>query len=518
LYFRNLALVLTSLIVVSCSSNPVTDKKEIKLVSKTQEVEEVQIGTSNYYSTLQSQGGTFIIDPELTKYVRTIGNKLASLSDRPKLPYEFVVLNNSTPNAWALPGGKIGINRGLLIELDNEAELAAVLSHEIVHAAARHGAKGMERELPLGIAVATISMAPSDENNTVVIIGAARFGSLLISQKYGRDAELESDLYGMKYMAKAGYNPIAAVTLQEKFVDLSDSMQPNWINGMFASHPPSQERVQTNKKTALTLDSKGVLNTSIYQDIIANLVRIKPAYAAYDRGMEALSKGAPKTALRLAEKAIRIEPRESLFHLLKGSALMQQNKLKAAEGSFGSAIYFNPNYFFNYLQRGQLREKLNYDRSASEDYYQSIKLLPTAKAYFSLGNIALRQGNAPLAKQRFAKAAISDTSLGKKALIEFVKLDMPQNPNKYLNMRVQLNRYNKLSINIENSAPIAIKNISFVVSVKLNGNRANKEKLTLNQTINPGDKQIYTTQITTIPGKTTLKDITVSIVAFKVID
>ena len=85
-----------------------------------------------------------MIDPELTKYVNEVGQRLAAVSDR-KLPYEFVVINNSVPNAWALPGGKIAVHRGLLIELNSEAELAAVLGHEIVHAAARHGAKGMER-------------------------------------------------------------------------------------------------------------------------------------------------------------------------------------------------------------------------------------------------------------------------------------------------------------------------------------------------------------------------------------
>ena len=82
--------------------------------------------------------------PELTTYVNEVGQKLAAVADR-KLPYEFVVLNNSVPNAWALPGGKIAVNRGLLTELQNEAELAAVLGHEIVHAAARHGAKAQER-------------------------------------------------------------------------------------------------------------------------------------------------------------------------------------------------------------------------------------------------------------------------------------------------------------------------------------------------------------------------------------
>ena len=98
------------------------------------------MGSQNYGPARQSQGGDYFIDPELTAYVQSVGNKLAAVSDR-KLPYEYTVLNDSVPNAWAMPGGKIAFNRGLLYELNSEAELAAVMGHEMVHAAARHGAK-----------------------------------------------------------------------------------------------------------------------------------------------------------------------------------------------------------------------------------------------------------------------------------------------------------------------------------------------------------------------------------------
>ncbi|MFZ2982674.1 MAG: M48 family metalloprotease, partial [Sphingobium sp.] len=135
-----LVVVITSLLLSACGTNPVTGKRELQFVSESQEI---AIGQQNYAPARQQQGGDYIIDPELTAYVQSVGNKLAAVADR-KLPYEFVVLNDSVPNAWAMPGGKIAFNRGLLYELNSEAELAAVLSHEIVHSAARHGAKGME--------------------------------------------------------------------------------------------------------------------------------------------------------------------------------------------------------------------------------------------------------------------------------------------------------------------------------------------------------------------------------------
>ncbi len=135
------SLVITMLLLVGCGTNPVTGKRELQFISTPGEI---KIGQQNYAPSRQVQGGDYVVDTELTLYVQRVGNRLAKASDR-DLPYEFRVINSSVPNAWALPGGKIAINRGLLLELNSEAELAAVLGHEIVHAAARHGAKSQER-------------------------------------------------------------------------------------------------------------------------------------------------------------------------------------------------------------------------------------------------------------------------------------------------------------------------------------------------------------------------------------
>ena len=128
-----LCLPILALLLSACGVNPVTGKKEIQFVS---EAQEIKIGEQNYAPTKQSEGGDFDVLPDLSAYINEVGQKLAAVSDR-QLPYEFVVLNNPVPNAWALPGGKIAVNVGLLSELKNEAELAAVIGHEIVHAAAR---------------------------------------------------------------------------------------------------------------------------------------------------------------------------------------------------------------------------------------------------------------------------------------------------------------------------------------------------------------------------------------------
>ena len=212
------ALLLAAL-VAGCAVNPVTGRNELSLFDETQEI---NLGTNQYGPTQQSQGGPYTADPELSEYVSKVGQRLARVSDR-SLPYEFIIIDDSTPNAWALPGGKIGINRGLLVRLNSEAELAAVLSHEIVHAAARHSAKSIERGLLMGsvLNAAGAALESSNVNYAGIVQDGARLGSQMLLQSYGREAELESDAYGMIYMLRAGYDPEAAVSLQETFVALS---------------------------------------------------------------------------------------------------------------------------------------------------------------------------------------------------------------------------------------------------------------------------------------------------------
>lgn len=440
-----------------CGTNPVTGETEFQLVSEGQEI---SIGQDNYLPSQQSQGGAYVIDRELGRYVNSVGQKLAKVSDRPNLPYEFVVLNSSVPNAWALPGGKIAVNRGLLLELNNEAELAAVLGHEIVHAAARHGAKSMERGMLLNVGIVGLGIATSGEDSAELIVGAAAVGSQLINQKYGRDAELESDFYGMKYMAKAGYDPAAAIKLQETFVRLSKGRQSNWLEGLFASHPPSQERVNTNKATAKKLNVKGVLNEKTYQQKIAHLEKTKPAYDKYAQAQKALKESNTNQANTLIDKAIKIEPKEGLFYALKGDIRYSKKQYKDAEKLFTAAINSNSEFFLFYLERGITYEKLNQNSKAKRDLKKSITLLPTAPAYHSLGSIAEKEKDLKSAKAYYEKAAGSGSEAGRKSALAYTRLDLPANPGKYFSYRGATDRAGNVVVNVTNHSLVTTRNLN----------------------------------------------------------
>lgn len=453
---------LALLALTACGVNPVTGKREIQFVS---EAAELQIGEQQYAPTRQSEGGDFKQLPELTSYVNEIGQKLAAVSDR-KLPYEFVVLNSSVPNAWALPGGKIAVNRGLLPELRSEAELAAVLGHEIVHAAARHGAKAQERGtlLQAGMAVATIGAAVggADQNVAGLVIQGAGLGAQLVQTKYGRDAELEADEYGMKYMKQAGYDTWAAVTLQESFVRLaseSGAKPQSFLDGLFASHPPSEERVAKNKMHAEALGRGGDLGDARYAARVKPLLDMKPAYDKHDKALEAARKKDYAQARALAQEAAAALPKEGRFQQTLGEIALAEKDEQKAISHYEKAIQLDPDYFGSYLGAGVAQLRGGNKAKAEELLTQSAKLLPTAPAAYYLGELAKGRGDIQKAMQLYQAAAGSQSDIGKAATGELVRLDLPRNPGNYVATGGQLDSNGRVVVIIQNRAPIPLSDI-----------------------------------------------------------
>jgi predicted Zn-dependent protease len=390
----------------------VTGKSELGLVSESQEIE---IGESNYQLLEQAEGGPFVTFPDIDKYVEKVGNKLAAVSDRPHLPYEFIVLNNSIPNAWSLPGGKIGINRGLLLELHSEAELAAVLAHEIVHSAARHGAKHYERQLLLSAGLMGLDQVLSDHKYEDVAMGTAVVGATLATMKYSRNAELEADQYGIKYMVAAGYDPQAAVDLQRIFLKLSEEKKQNWLAGLFASHPPSEQRIKANQATVDSYRPGGFIGAKEYESAMRELRKAAPAYKDLDLGYAALKKRAFEKAHTLAKDGIKIESKEAHLFNLKGKAEVHLKRPQEALASFDRAIELNHDYFDFYLQRGNVKYQLGDLRGSEKDLATSNTLLPSADAYLTLGEIAWIKGDEEQAVDYFRIAAQAHSAAGEEA-------------------------------------------------------------------------------------------------------
>lgn len=397
--------ILPLLALAGCATNPVTGERDLNLYDQNWDR---QVGEQQYAPLRQAQGGDFVLDAGLVDYVQQVGQRVAAESSQ-DLPYEFRVINSSVPNAWALPGGKVSINRGLLTEMNSEAELAAVLGHEVVHAAARHGAQAQSRGtlLQAGVILGGIAVGAATERDdyaSVAMLGGM-VGAQLINQRYSREAELESDYYGMKYMNGAGYNPEAAVELQETFVRLSEGNNQGFAGGLFASHPPSQERVERNRQTLMETGSGGELGRETYQRQLATLERLQPAYQAHDAGRKALADGDAATARRKAEEALGITDREALFHALLGDARATEEDWNDAEAAYSDALQRDDSWFYHHLRRGMVRQKQNELAGARGDLARSLELLETAQGHYYLGNVERAAGNRAQAIEHYRTVA-----------------------------------------------------------------------------------------------------------------
>ncbi len=462
-----LAAVLLAFALAGCAVNPVTGETQFITVSTEQEI---ALGEQQYVPTQQSQGGVYDVDPALNAYVSEVGGRVAAYAENP-LPYEFVILNNSIPNAWALPGGKIAINRGLLIELNSEAELAAVLGHEVVHAAARHTAQQISRAQLSQVFVVATAVVAGDSQYGQMAVGSAALGSQLILSRYGRGAELESDEYGMRYMSQAGYDPLGAVTLQETFVRLSEGRDQDWLSGLFASHPPSNARVEANRETAAKLPPGGELGAERYEQMLGKTLEVKPAYDAYDRGRKALADGDEDKALELAQEALDQFPDEANFHSLRGDVRLMEENFEWAETNYTRAIDRRDDFFYYHLQRGIARKELGNNAAAKTDLENSVALMPTANAYFVLGTIAEEEGDLETARKYYEPVAEQKGELGDAARKRLARIDLPTNPSAWIPFDCVADSAQKLVVRVRNDAPEAIRNIEVLVSYTGNDGR-----------------------------------------------
>jgi predicted Zn-dependent protease len=240
-------LILLLLVSSGCAVNPVSGQQELVLLS---EQDEIAMGRTSHQQVLKQYG--VYDNKELQRYVQDIGDRLAEKSHRNNLVYRFTVLDSKDVNAFALPGGYIYITRGLMAYLNSEAELAAVLGHEIGHVTARHAVRQYSATQMANIGATLGAILIPGMNHSVTNQLVQAFGTALL-RGYGREHELEADRLGAEYLARTDYSPqsmldvIRVLKNQESFetqLAKTEGREPRVYHGLFSTHPDNDTRLQ----------------------------------------------------------------------------------------------------------------------------------------------------------------------------------------------------------------------------------------------------------------------------------
>lgn len=231
------AFVAATLVAIGCQSAPLTERKQLLMVSAEKEN---AMGLTAYQEVLKEEPVTK--NSAAADLVRKVGQRIAAAANRPDFDWEFNVIDSQTQNAFCLPGGKVAVYTGILPVCQNEAGLAVVMSHEIGHAIARHGGERMSHQMVQNTAKDALArvMQNRDESTQQIVLTAygagAQYGAIL---PYSRKHELEADHIGVLLMAKAGYDPSEAPVFWERFGTAKEGGAPMEF---LSTHPSDARR------------------------------------------------------------------------------------------------------------------------------------------------------------------------------------------------------------------------------------------------------------------------------------
>jgi predicted Zn-dependent protease len=265
-FASGLALILF-LLSGSCATNPVSGGPELMLLS---ESEEIQLGKQTDTEVRKEYG--VYEDQKLNAYLNDMCQRLAKVSHRPNLPYKFEIVDASAVNAFAVPGGYVYFTRGILANLNNEAELAGVMGHEIGHITARHSAQQYSRAqlAQFGLVVGGLFMPD-------LVSGVAQLGVGMLFLRFSRDNERQADSLGVEYASKAGYDARELAAFFETLERMNPGSDRSGLPGWFSTHPSPEDRVVTVRKEAREWQQKlgmkeSKLNREVYLKHIDGLV------------------------------------------------------------------------------------------------------------------------------------------------------------------------------------------------------------------------------------------------------
>jgi len=277
-----LSVLLLAIIIAACSVNPATGERQFTALLPPEQ--EAAVGAQEH-TKVRAAFGEFVDGP-VANYVNQVGQRVAEKTERSDVEYKFYVIDSPVVNAFAVPGGYIYVSRGLLALANNEAELAAVLAHEIGHITGRHSAERVSQGFLVGLGAAVLSAAANDPG----VSQAAGLGSDLYIKSYSRGQEHQADELGVRYLSRAGYDPMAMASFLNS-LDQSTKLEeqitgksgPSFV--YFSTHPQTEDRVGEARAEAQKYpNAQDYAGRDVYLNQINGLVYGDSAAQGFVRG------------------------------------------------------------------------------------------------------------------------------------------------------------------------------------------------------------------------------------------
>lgn len=384
-----------------CATSPVTGKSILVGMSEAQEVQtDTQVAPHQFSQDLGA-----IQDEPVNRYVAGIGQRMGALTHRPQMPYSYRVLNANYVNAYTFPGGAMGVTRGILADLDDEAQLAALLGHELGHVNARHAAQRQGQNLVAQAALAGLNVAAQNSDWGGLMSMGGQIGASALLAGYSREHEREADALGQEYLVKAGYPASCMVRLHQLLVS-EEKAAPSLLQTMFSTHPMSRERMQAAQAAA---DSRYRISNSLdarrerFMDSTASLRRIRPTIDACKKGETAMAAKQYAKAQTEFQSALTKTPRDYASNLRMAQCLQAQGQTAKAVNFADNAREIYPQEAQAYKLAGVLALQQRDAGRAYQNLDRFDRLLPGDAGITFLKGVSLEgMGNRQAAAQHYA--------------------------------------------------------------------------------------------------------------------
>jgi predicted Zn-dependent protease len=330
---KSLILVfLSATLALTGCQNPVRDPIDSVVQVVTDPKKEIQKGLRHYPFALAQSGGDLTQLPVTTNYLNGLIEQLAQTANSP-FPWEIRLINDGSINAWALPGGKMGVNYGLLTAVETEAELVSVLGHEMAHSIELHGTGRETFGALVGLAAQVIEIGISEPGTKPGSNRLIGLGQNILMGQYSQSNELEADRVGVNLMARAGFNPKGAIGVQEKLAKLGAGGN-SVAQKLLGTHPISRERL-----AAIQTEVAKYPNTG--RSMSADFSKAKAEIKALESGLELVTKARKQgrekmlsEALQSTKRALKILPNEhSVWRLQAELLVANQNPQEAVQSA-----------------------------------------------------------------------------------------------------------------------------------------------------------------------------------------